>query len=174
MANLITISAFAGIYDLSSNMNAAKKLDPCILAAQDIDICAFMGDAFYFDFIKNSGTAPYPDLLNGKEYADADGNTIKFEGIKRVLVHYSYARYIEAGNHFNTPYGEVYKKENYSQGIDPKEISRVANQARSQAYKYQEDVIKFLNRVSSDSLYQLWYKNCKPSKKKSFNISSIG
>jgi hypothetical protein len=166
METMININDIKLYKSISSNINTIKELDPFILEAQDFDLRAFMGESFYLDFIDDFFASPslakYSDLWNGQEY-EYGGYRYKHEGLKAILIHHSYARFLSHANITSTPYGIVSKTNQYSEKADEKTMSRLIQQARSSASVFEERVEKYLNWHSSD--FSLW-RNCKTSENK--------
>lgn len=157
MNTLININDIKEYKSISSNINTIKELDPYILDAQDFDLRKFMGESFYLDFIDDFNASPsldkYSDLWNGQEY-EYGGFRYKHEGLKAILIHHSYARYLSNANVTSTPYGIVAKTNQYSEKADEKTMARLIQQARSSATVFEERVEKYLNWHSSD--FPLW------------------
>jgi hypothetical protein len=166
METMISINDIKLYKSISSNINTIKELDAFILEAQDFDLRAFMGESFYLDFIDDFFASPslakYSDLWNGQEY-EYGGYRYKHEGLKAILIHHSYARFLSHANITSTPYGIVSKTNQYSEKADEKTMSRLIQQARSSASVFEERVEKYLNWHSSD--FPLW-RNCKTSENK--------
>jgi hypothetical protein len=166
METMININDIKLYKSISSNINTIKELDPFILEAQDFDLRAFMSESFYLDFIDDFFASPslakYSDLWNGQEY-EYGGYRYKHEGLKAILIHHSYARFLSHANVTSTPYGIVSKTNQYSEKADEKTMSRLIQQARSSASVFEERVEKYLNWHSSD--FSLW-RNCKTSENK--------
>jgi hypothetical protein len=159
METMININDIKLYKSISININTIKELDPFILEAQDFDLRAFMGESFYLDFIDDFFASPslvkYSDLWNGQEY-EHGGYRYKHEGLKAILIHHSYARFLSHANITSTPYGIVSKTNQYSEKADEKTMSRLIQQARSSASVFEERVEKYLNWYSSD--FPLWRK----------------
>lgn len=157
MEAMITLNDIKLYKSISSNINTIKELDPFILEAQDFDLRSFMGESFYLDFIDDFFASPslvkYSDLWNGQEY-EYGGYRYKHEGLKAILIHHSYARYLSHANVTSTPFGIVSKTNQYSEKADEKTMARLIQQARSSATVFEERVEKYLNWHSSN--FTLW------------------
>ena len=108
MANLITRADIAQYRQITDNINTDKIINQHIVDAQFSDIQKLLGSDFYNDMIRNSTDANYVTLLNGSTYTYSD-TTYTNVGLKVVLVHYSYSRYILEGSQTDTPFGYVLK-----------------------------------------------------------------
>ena len=162
MTVLITESDIAAYKAISANINATKKLFPYVIEAQQFDLKELIGDAFYLDLVNDFNGSPslsvYSDLWNGCEWTYA-GITYRHEGLKSVLVYFSYARYAMNANEEETAFGIVNKTDQYSSRVSEKTILRKVDSARAGAMAYFTDVKKFLNDNSTD--YPLWVRCCK-------------
>lgn len=151
---LISLSDFAGVRDLSSNVEEAE-LNTYIRQAQDADLKPLLGEALYWDFTDNAGDAKYLLLLNGDQYEDGQGNDINYEGVKPMLIHYSYARYVQFANIKTTKSGFMNKENDYSEQISEKAKASMIAQAREMAKVYENGVFKYLVEKATDN-YPLW------------------
>lgn len=149
-----------------------ERLNPYILQAQSHDLRPVLGEALYYDFMKNfDNTAPayamYAKLIGGEEY-NYQGYVIPYEGIHETISWFTLARFI-VHNDFNlTRFGTKKPKQNdKSDGITPQERAMLmadfkANGIRSaslvQQYLiynqttfplYPQGPVKDLNRVSN-------------------------
>jgi len=131
-----------------------EQIDLHIKEAQEIEIAELLGDELYYEMISNLTQQRFIDLLKGKVYTDSSGHNIKFPGLRVVLIYYAYARYIGERNIEDTETGMVVKKNDWSDPVDPKEIARKINNARSSGESYQRRVTRFIIDNSSD--YILW------------------
>lgn len=174
MELLITLNDFAGLVDLSSNINPERRVNTHIKNAQKFDLGLMLGDALLYDFVKyiriyrdaitvdpdhvaTPDEQKYLDLLNGKIYP-FKGNDIYFEGVKPALVYYSYARILVNQNVHTTANGINKKLNQYSETVEEKEIFRLKTDAESAAWGYMNDVKNFLN--ANKNLYPLWLRSC--------------
>lgn len=157
---LINRSDFNGRVELSANI-ADAKINSRVLEAEDFDLCGLMGDAFYYWFIAQTQLEPPPDsitkLLSGGTYT-VNGLTYSFDGIKTVLVYYTTARLIKALDINLTPFGVTQKRNDFSDHVEPKDISWRANQFINQGVAYWGKCIKFLDANKTD--YPLWKQEC--------------
>jgi hypothetical protein len=180
--NLITITDIQKYKPVSSNTNTAKKIDPYILEAQMLDLRKILGDALYFDLVKNwpvpegeptDMSVYYTDLMNGKEYTH-QGISYTFSGLIPVLAYYAYARYAADSSTEETATGMVTKTNQFSTPVSEKTIARKVDQARSAAFSYQLEMIDFLNRKSTSSYIPLWKSTCPEPKFRRPKITPIG
>ena len=142
--------------------------DTAINDAQILDVRPILGAAFYLDVVTNIyGASPIPplyaDLLNGTTYVNNCGDTVKFYGLKPMIVFFAYARLISNNNNFFTNGGNKLKLTNQSEVVSTKDLQSWINTATSKAIAYQEDVISFLCEKNTD--YPL-YKSGKTEPRK--------
>ncbi len=160
---LITKTDFAPYRNLTLNIDDQKRLEPCILEAQRIDLVNLLGKRLYFDLVKyissyNTGIATsaaneppgtytptidetwFQKLLNGCQYTytwpDRSTTTKVYAGLKPVLVYLSYARFVRSDNIRSTQSGFVKKSVDFSVQISDKEIQAVAGRAEGDANSF--------------------------------------
>ena len=84
------------------------KINPYIEDAETLDLKPLLGNALYFDLVKNQASVNYTALLDGSEF-DVDGIAYKHPGLKKVLSIFSNARYVLFGSNTDTTFGLVQK-----------------------------------------------------------------
>jgi hypothetical protein len=155
---LVQRSDITDYRSLSANLNVEKKLNPFILAAQNMDLKGLIGNAFLNALVKDFSGSPslatYSDLFNGSEWT-CSGKQYKHHGLKSVLSLFSYARYVIDSNSESTAFGTQEKKNEYSDQIEWRKLTAMQENAEQEALAYWEDVKQFLNDNSSS--YPLWY-----------------
>lgn len=140
-----------------------------IIDAQFTDVQKLLGMEFYNDLILNYSDTKYQTLLNGGTY-EYNGTTYTNVGLKAVIVHYFYARYVLTGSQIDTAFGRVEKLSNDSEKVDYSGKKTVSKMNQQSAFTYWENVKLFLDRNNSD--YELWNNNC-IRKNGTFRISKI-
>lgn len=150
MIQLINKSDISQYRQLSTSVKDAK-INPFIADAQLLDLLPLLGERMFYDLIANP--ANYDDLINPKQYS-YNNQTIESPGLKIVLCHFAYARYIMHGSQTDTAFGMVEK--NYQDGnqvsrTDKKEIYK---QSQNVAMQYWAQVETYLNR--NLNIYKLW------------------
>jgi hypothetical protein len=126
---------------------------------------------FYNDLMRNYTDSKYQSLLNGGTYT-YNSTTYTNVGLKAVLVHYTYARYVLFGSQTDTPFSLVEKlNEGQSQQVSLSAKKTMSKMNENIAFNYWENVNDFLNRNSID--YPLWVSNCNV-RSGGFRISKIG
>lgn len=145
-------------------------LNQHIVDAQFSDLQNLMGINFYNDLIRNYTDANYVTLLDGGTYT-YQGITYTNVGLKAVLVHYAYGRYIQFGSQTDTPFGYVDKLNQTSQPVSNDAKKTMAKMNQQVAFNYWENVNLFLERNAED--YPLYESGC-VTQNRSFRISKIG
>lgn len=129
------------------------KLDPYILRAQQGDLKRFLGPALYFDFITNPDTPTNKALFEGTTY-DFEGNEIFFEGVRPLLVAYSFSR-IVSNVDISVARSSVVQKDNEQSTPHPNAIIQErSREVKSEALRLQEETRQFLEQERND--YPLW------------------
>ena len=129
------------------------KLDPYILRAQQGDLKRFLGPALYYDFISNPSAPNNEALFEGTTY-QFQGNTIFFEGVRPLLVAYTFARVVSNVD-ISVGRAAVVQKENEQSVPHPNAIIQGrSREVKSEALRLQEETRQFLEQERSD--YPLW------------------
>lgn len=171
MVKLINRTDINQYRQISKTVND-KILSPHIIDAQFVDIQNLMGIDFYNDMIRNFETAPYPNLLTGGTYT-YQSVTYTHVGLKVVLVHYAFARYVLNGSAIDTPFSFVEKMNSENSKPVSYEAKRSISKMNQQvAFNYWQNVQAFLNRNRTD--YPLWKKELCTHSGGNFRISKIG
>lgn len=169
MIQLITRSDIAVFTQISDTVYDSV-LNQHINLAQFVDVQKLMGVDFYNDLIRNSTDANYISLLDGGDYT-YQGITYTNEGLKSVIVHYTYGRYLLLGSQTDTPFGYVEKLTNDSQPVDITQKKTTSKMYQTTAFNYWENVKLFLDRNADD--YPLWKNSC-VTQRGTFRVSKIG
>ncbi len=166
MTLLIDISAFTPYKSITSNADTGK-LAQYIFEAQEFDLRQDLGTELYEDLLSDFAASPslikYKDLFNGSTYTIPGQNltppqTFTHNGLKPILVYYSYARYLQYANIFSTPTGLVTKKDDFSVGISEKAKGALIDQARSGAQAFWARTRKYIIDMKSDPTKFLLYR----------------
>lgn len=164
LINKTDISVFRQV----SKSVADAKINPFIADAQTLDLLPLLGEKLYFDLLANPTN--YIDLINPKIYT-FDNQNIESPGIKIILCHFAYARYIMHGSQTDTPFGMVeksYQDGNNVSRIDKKEIYKQTQQTATQ---YWSQVKSYL--IRNEILYPLWRQSCNLTQKRTFRLNHI-
>jgi hypothetical protein len=119
---------------------------------EDYYLPKYLGRAFAYDVQENP--ANYTDLLDGVEFTDCDGNTIKFKGLKYVLAYLIYPEYLEKTKYRDTYTGMVTKVREEASTISQGQEEKLKNRYRRQA----EDQVQVMNMYLNENTdtYTLW------------------
>lgn len=165
MKLLIGKADFEGRIDLSTNLDAAKKLNQHITHAQDFDLRELMTDQFYYyfmSFFTAAGIDPeapeaIKDLYNGKDY-QISGVSWSNPGIKPVLVYFTGARLIRGIDNHITPNGFRTKVNEFSEPVSNGTKVFQANEYENQALSYWAMITTYLNH--NKDLYPHYFSEC--------------
>jgi len=147
-----------------------KVLKQHIFDAQFMDVQKLLGADFYNDLIRNYTDAKYTTLLDGADYTYL-GVTYSLLGLKAVIVHYAYARYILSGSQTDTPFGYIEKTSENSQSVSAASKNTMSKSNQQAAFNYWENVMDYLDRNATT--FPLWKSDCSVANQ-SFRISKIG
>ena len=143
-ALLITKAEILETWHMGKNLND-DRIEPHILRAQQSDLKPFLGDALYYDFVTNVGSAKYVELLNGVEYLYY-GKTIFFNGVKPLLAAWSYARIIGNNQVFVGRGGVTSKTTEESEQHPNSLVQQRDRDAQSEAIRLQNEVYNYLDK----------------------------
>lgn len=169
MANLVTRADIALFKQISKSVYD-DVLNSYISDAQFTDVQPLMGSDFYFDMIENSTDANYQTLLDGGiyQYQGVDYTSV---GLKAVISHFAYARYIMFGSQTDTPFGLTEKTNENSFNVSVSGKKTIYKMNQQMAQGYWENVEQFLLRNPDD--YPKWNNSC-IQRNGTFRISKIG
>lgn len=169
MRKLVTIQD-CRTYKQISNSVKKEIFEQYILDAQIQDLAPLLGEELYFQLLNN--TEDHEELLNGGNYV-SNGKTFYNVGLKCVLSHYAYARYMLFGSVVDTPFSQVEK-------LNPATSQPVSDATKRNLYKENQDtaatyfgnVRMYLMRTD----YAKYFKTniCTGVRKGSFRINKIG
>ena len=155
---------------LGASVDTSEMLDQSIREAMLFDIQPILGQPLFYDVVKkfDANETDYDDLLNGAvyEYRKED---IYFQGVKKALVYYAFARYIKRDGVKFTVAGAVHKVDDFSDPVTDKTRQRLASDDYANAEALKLEIIQFLNTEIDD--YPLW--NC-ATKKRKVTFRAIG
>jgi hypothetical protein len=136
-----------------------ERLRSSIREAQQFDLRPVLGDAMYYDLIKNydvneSPINKYNKLVEGEEYTNSESHTIIFSGLRMALKYWAYARFIAKQQVNATASSVVVKTNPWSVPVAPEVIEAETASARSGAISYWEEAKKYLDEKFTD--FPLW------------------
>lgn len=161
--------------DISNHREISKsvrddKINPYIEDAEMLDLKPLLGNALYFDLVKNSSDEKYVNLLEPKEFVVED-ITYKHVGIKKVLSIFANARYVLFGSHTDTGFGLVQKSHQDSVHVSQSSKRDIYTKEQQTASQYFSDIAFYLN--NNTETYTLWNQGCKNRFTGGFRISKI-
>lgn len=153
---LVTKNDIANHREISRSVRD-DKINPYIEDAELLDLKPLLGNALYFDLVKNKTDQKYQELLEPKEFT-IDSETFKHVGLKKILSIFVDARYKLFGSFTDTGYGLREKNHQDSTAVSSDSKKELYKKNRQIAFQYFSDVKKFLDENSST--YPLWKKEC--------------
>lgn len=144
---LITPNDFEG-FDLSENVD---NIEGWAREAELFDLRESMDNgSYYATFMLETAKDPiaqeYLNILEPYSY-QFEGNQYKHEGVKAVLVYYTYARYLKASNAKSSPVGLVSRSGTYTVPVQQPKINELVDQYRKQADILWQDVEFYLTNM---------------------------
>lgn len=130
-------------------------LEQSIREAMMFDIQPILGQPLFYDIVQkfDAGDTDYDDLLDGAEYEYRE-NDIYFQGVKKALVYYSFARYIKRDGVKFTVAGAVHKVDDFSDPVTDKTRQRLSSDDYANAEALKLEIIQYLNTEIDN--YPLW------------------
>lgn len=159
----ITNSDFADYTDLPASIDFVARMQPYILQAERTDLKRTLGNRFYNQVIKGIADAvlEFETLRDGEDYLD-DGITIKYEGLRPIIVNYALSRFYVNQDINITRRGIVKKSTEFSEPLSGSEKQGLILLAKSTAKSYEDDLRDYLkfNRET----YPVFFE-CDPDQK---------
>ena len=133
------------------------RIDNFIKSAQFKSLKPLLGDAFYYDVIKNRNEDDYQNLIYGCEFTHCEAELQHF-GLRAVLSLYTLAEYYLFGNSVDTPFSFVNKTNDFSQPVSNTQLRDMSKSAKQEAWEYWRDVEKYL--CVNTETFSLWKNSC--------------
>lgn len=163
---LIDLTEMKKYHDISDT-TYTKVLDSMIVAAQLQDVAGLLGERLFNEVLNDAPS--YASLLDGGTYV-YQGITYTNYGLKAVISHYAYARYLFFGSSKDTPFGFVEKLSGQdSRPVSDKTKKDLYTLNRDSAYKLWISVENFLVRTNEP----LFKNKCNTKPNNQFRISKI-
>lgn len=153
MNNILTVVEFAELRSISKKYDI-DKVEQAITQAHG-DLREALGDAFFYDVMKNQVDAKYTDLLEGSEFTK-DDFILYQNGIKSLVADYAYARYLYELNINHSPFGIVNKNSQDSSPVDRNTIKDIVKQTNQDAARKWDLIEDYLN--VSEEIFTVWKK----------------
>lgn len=152
MALLLTYNQQQAIKAISTNNSG--KYDQIATEIEEKELKNLLGVALLQDLQDNPDTEANTELLNGGEYSNYRGQTIKFKGLRYIIAYLNYSKYIGQSFVNDTFSGFVVKNRQESELINEGTIKRLQNDNRQIALGEWELLREFLD-LNTDT-YTLW------------------
>ena len=166
-------SDFEGIGEIANHCDYTK-LDVAINEAVKFDLHPLLCDLFwlvkpYFnsafnesfneDFTSTENSEKMIKFLNGGSYKSCNGIKKEFEGVKKVLAYYAYARYVIVNAYNDTGTGLKRKENLDSLPLSQKELEQISDRYRSMGFETWERLQEYL--CSEKRFFKYSSKECK-------------
>lgn len=148
---LLDKSDFECITQVAKHCNW-DKLCVYIREQQNLYILPKIGYCLYSIILNNLTDDLIIKLLIGGEYTDVNGEKAYFFGLKRVLVHASYAAYFFRHGFTDTPFGVVQKLNQDSLPVPINELKSVKNEHYNNAEMYYKMFVDYLETIKEEDL----------------------
>ena len=132
-----------------------SRINEYIRDAQEQDLRLLLGNSFYFDVLSNLANPVYSDLLNGGDF-QKDSCTWTQQGLKAVLVEFTWGRYTYFGIHNDTPFGNTVKLSDFSKESESKDRKDIWEQSKQRANSYFDVIRTYL----CDAAFDVWDNGC--------------
>jgi hypothetical protein len=94
------------------------------------------------------------NLICGGTFEGCNGKTRNHLGVKRILVYYSYARYVLINSMNDTPNGGVTKTNDFSIPIAQKDLEKISDRYRTMGYESYKKTLNFICTNKEDLGYE--------------------
>lgn len=141
---LISREDIAKYKQISNSAEKGRIIDQYILEAQIQDIASLVGEKIYNELLFEP--EKHELLLDGGEYIH-EGRKFNCYGLKVVLIHFAWARYVRFGSYVDTPYSMVQKRVNESEPVSTREKDSIYTNSRDTAIEYYRNVERYMIRA---------------------------
>jgi hypothetical protein len=169
----IDINDFIGEIDLalSNDPNVIANFE-AIAGRIEIDILRdLLNDKLYNDLIANTTSGVpqdevYYNLVNGATYTDLSGETILYEGLKRMIRYFVYEKYLDIQYYQNTSIGQMQGQNENSVALNRSQIRKARAAIQHEAVRLYRKAAIFINDNYSDYFTESDYDFWQPAQKK--------
>lgn len=161
MPNLIILSDFTNYKVIPQGSEAVRRLDPCILEAENIDLKPLIGVELLADLRDLAST----NLAN---------NILLMARLKPVLIYFSWARYVREQQIIVSNFGTVQKTNEFSERVSEVSVKEAVSKAISDALAYWLNpggVREYL--CTNASLFPLYKPEINSARHSSIRITTI-
>ena len=170
----IEISDFIGQInlDLSSDSNVIAQFEAFGRDIEEEILKELLNDKLYSDLIadldgnEEPQTQIYIDLVNGKEYTNPIGQTIIYEGLKKMLRFFIYEEYLDFIYSQNTSTGQMSSQNENSIPLTRGQLRKVRSRIQNKAVKLYHKAAIFINDNYTDYFTGTDYAYWRPKEKR--------
>lgn len=152
MPSLITIDHIRSVRPVAANIDV-NRYEMFIEAAQNVDLKQALNAHCDTDFVyfltQNQDVARVQLILEGGTY-EYNNDTYEFSGINKALALYAYARIVQGTQATVTGDSVSFLQTDWAVNASVDQVRQMAQDARTQAYTYVEEVVTMLCRKSDD------------------------
>lgn len=156
MGTLLQLSEIRGLCRSISDHYEPEKILTAIDEAEHLDIKNAIGEQLYIDLVEaQTGTTLDPDqrlLLDGGIYT-VEERRYELKGLKSSIAYFALGQMIKTANHNVVRFGFVEKDTDVSTVPEWRKQIQAANDARSVATAYLNEVLKFIKLKELDRHY---------------------
>jgi hypothetical protein len=170
----ITVNDFIGEVnlDLSSDTDVVDQFESLGRQVEDDILRDLLNDKLYNDLIADLDvngdpqTQIYIDLVDGKTYQRPGGETVNYDGLKRMLKYFVYEQYLDFTYHSNISVGQSLTVNENSELVTPAKLRKVRGRIQNKAVNLYNKAIVFIDDNEDDYFSDNDYGFWKPVKKK--------
>lgn len=147
----LTINDFIGEVnlDLSNDSNVQAHFEAMATQVENDILRDLLNDKLYNDLIADlSGGVPvsakFLQLVNGTSYVTDYGETVIYDGLKRMLKYFVYAFYMDNQWSFNSSVGQMTAKNENSDLVSRSDLRKIRKLAHNKAIKLYNKAIIFI------------------------------
>ena len=157
MKNWVEKTDFHDLRYMANSVKSDQLLNQCVSEAMIFDIQPLLGSALFYELVSQFDAKDLTELnaklLDGGTYLYYD-NTYIFQGLKKCVAYYAFARYTKRDGVKYTASGPVMKDDDLSDPINDKTRVRLANEDYEMAGALRAEVMQYLN--CNYESYPLW------------------
>lgn len=170
----ISINDFKGEInlDLSSDPNVIAQFETLGRQIEDDILQDLLNDKLYNDLIADldlSGdpqTSPYTELVDGETYINDAGQTIIYQGLKRMLRYFIYEQYLDFQWSSNASTGQSTTENENSTLLTRSALRKVRARIQNKAVNLYSKAATYINEKNTDLFSATDYGFWRPKKKK--------
>jgi hypothetical protein len=168
----LTINDFIGEVnlDLSNDSNVQAQFEAMAGQIEEDYLRDLLNDKLYEDFINDliggvPQTQNFIDLLNGKTYVNPSGETVKYDGLKRMLKYFIYSETLDYNWSNNASTGQLTSNNENSTLINRADLRKVRAKIHNKGINLYNKAATFINDnytdYFTDNDYSFWLPKVK-------------